>query len=315
MNNNQTVFVTPSFVCHEYDENTNSFVMACYARENGRFRKISQGSADTIPAECGIELDELIQDIGDPASTMWDVPVYVDSATTITDLEAWYIRQLIAKSMHDILVPACLERLYKSGSSYLHVYCEADEGWNYALYAEDDEGFLRLKDGGYIEGRITAPVDEIASSAVRRLLLEGPLEKARISKKQLFDWVVEKEDLEYRGVKAFLSPELKAAGIDAVPSETIDTLKKIVDERLLRPILMTYDPEHGYRMDLVAGTDARKDHGIEVPLPDGTAGILIQDPSVQDETASEYDTDWARQIWLQDIYIRIRSGKYVLESE
>ena len=315
MNMNQTVFVTADFVCHEYENNIHGSTTTCYARENGRFRKISSGAADSLASECAVALGELIQDIGDPAFVMWDVPVYVDSDTSVTDLEAWYIRQIIAKHRHEVSVPVHLERLYQSGRSYLYVSCEADEGWNYALYAEDDEGALRLKDGGYIEDRITDPIDEIADTAARRLLLPGPVEKARISKKQLFDWVEEKEDMEYRGVKVYLSPELKAAGIDAVPSVMLDELKKAVDERLSSPILMTYSPEHGYQMTIINATEIQKYTGVEVPLPDGTAGILCLDQSVKGDTIGEYDTDWARQIWLQDIRICIRSGKYVLESE
>ena len=104
MNKNQVIFVTTDFVCHEYENDAHDTVITCYARENNRFRKISSGSEDTLSDECAIALDELIQDIGDPAFEMWDVPVYIDSDTTVTELETWYIRQIIAKSNSDMTV-------------------------------------------------------------------------------------------------------------------------------------------------------------------------------------------------------------------
>ena len=315
MNKNQVVFVTTDFVCHEYENDAHDTVITCYARENNRFRKISSGSEDTLSDECAIALDELIQDIGDPAFEMWDVPVYIDSDTTVTELETWYIRQIIARSNRDMTVPVQMERLYKSGRSYLLVSNEADEGWNYAFYALDDERILRLKDGGYIAGRITDPIDEIAHTAARRLQLVDALEKADISKDQLFEWIVEKEDMEYRGVKVFLSPELKADGIDAIPSETIDELKKMIDDCLLKALLLTHSPEQGYQMNFVDAAELDNKAHKEVPLPDGTVGILYFDPSVTAEPVNEYDDDWARELWLQDIHIRIRDGKHVLESE
>ena len=315
MNKNQAIFVTTDFVCHEYENDAHESIIACYARENNSFREISSGPVDTLSNECAVALTELIQDIGDPAFEMWDVPVYIDSDTAVTELETWYIRQIIAKSIRDMTVPVQMERLYMSGRSYLLVSNEADEGWNYAFYALDDENILCLKDGGYIAGRITDPIDEIAHTAARRLQLFDALEKADISKDQLFEWVVEKEDMEYRGVKVFLSPELKADGIDAILSETIDELKKMIDNRLLKALLLTYSPEQGYQMNFVDAAELDDKAHKEVPLPDATVGILFFDPSVTDETISEYDDDWARDLWLQDIHIRIRDGKHVLESE
>ena len=315
MSKDQAIFVTSDFLCHDSQENDSDTVITCYARENSSFRRISSGSMDSVPAECLTAVDELIQDIGEPAFEMWEVPVYVDSDTSLTDLEIWYIRQIIAASLRDIAVPIHMERLYRAGRSFLYITCEADEGWNFALYAADDEGILRLKDGGYIEGRIADPIDMIAVTAAKRLLLTDSPEEAEITTGQLFDWVIEKADMEYRGVKVFLSPELKADGIDAVPSGTLDELKKTVNDRLSKPLLMTYDPVNGYRMNFIRTAEIRDNARKEVRLPDGTIGILCFDPSVTDETISEYDDEWARELWLQDIRIRIRGGKHVLESE
>jgi len=168
--------------------------------------------------------------------------------------------------------------------------------------------------GGYIEGRITEPIDEIASIAAGRLHLTDPIEKAGISVKQLFEWVEDKEDMKYRGVKVFLSPELKAAGIDAIPSEMLDVVKKTIDERLASSILMSYQPERGYQMNLVNKSEVHDTDCVEVPLPDGTTGILCLDPSVKGDSIGEYDIDWAKRLWLQDIHISIRGGKHVLDS-
>ena len=315
MNKNSAVFVTSDFVYYEFRDDNNALFYTCYARENDGFREISSGSADSAAPEAAAVLDELILDIGDPSFEMWEVPVYVDSNTSVTDLESWYIRQIIAKSIRGMSVPVHMERLYKAGTSYLLVSCEADEGWYFSFYAKDSEGILRLKDGGYIEGRITDPIDEIAHTAARRLFINDPLEKAGISTDQLSDWVVDKEDMEYRGIKVFLSPELKANGIDCIPPETIDELKRIVDERLSMPILLKYDHEQGYQMIFTGASEIHDKACRVIQLPDGTAGSLYFDPSISDETISEYDDDWAREIWLQDIHISIRGEKYVLESE
>jgi hypothetical protein len=131
------------------------------------------------------------------------------------------------------------DRLYKLANDFLYVYREADIGWNYALYSRDGPSrAYSLADGGYIQGETTANIDDIASLAAYRLKADDTPIPANLSFETFAVQIDTKPDITIRGVRIFLSPELKKAGINALPNHILTDLRRIIDRRLSSPILL-----------------------------------------------------------------------------
>jgi len=100
MSKHQVIFINADFVFHIVRDDDNEPVYICYMREDGKFQEISTGHADSLNAVCASELKNLIRNVNDPAFDMLEVPVYMSPDSSITDLDRWYIRQMIAVYNH-----------------------------------------------------------------------------------------------------------------------------------------------------------------------------------------------------------------------
>lgn len=226
------------------------------------------------------------------------------------------------------------EQLYEyPDNSILHVSREADEGWNYALYHRCSVGEYTLADGGYIDNaalspeirneplsnpnkNLPDPIDEVASIAAQMLGTSVPV-KASLTVNEFQEYIKQVPDMTYRGVDIFLTPELKKAGIEAVPEQTLTEIRQAIDRRLCQNILLMHDPVKGYVMHFVSDDDIpieQKNLFFLVILPD-TCGCIYAGDGVDLEEIGEYDEHWALRLWLDPVYIELRAGKFVFDID
>ena len=206
------------------------------------------------------------------------------------------------------------DRLYKLANDFLYVYREADIGWNYALYSRDGPSrAYSLADGGYIQGETTANIDDIASLAAYRLKADDTPIPANLSFETFAVQIDTKPDITIRGVRIFLSPELKKAGINALPNHILTDLRRIIDRRLSSPILLMHNLM-GWKMHFISNDNLPDTTPVSVELPDAI-GHLYPDTNVSPDDIGEYDTSWAYRLWMEPIYIDRRGNDIVIDSD
>ena len=223
------------------------------------------------------------------------------------------------------------ERLYElSDKSILHISREADEGWNYALYHRCSIGEYTLADGGYIEnsvlpqgvrnsplgeseGDTTDPIDDIAYISTQLLGTSAPV-KTSLTVKEFQEYIKQVPDAIHRGVNIFLSPELKSAGIEAIPESLLTEIRQAIDRRLSQDILLIYNPLRGYSMHFIDPEQVSDDNFYPVNLPD-TVGHLHIGDHVSLNEIGEYDEHWALRLWLDPVYIELRAGDFVFDMD
>ena len=236
------------------------------------------------------------------------------------DLTLWHLRQALVRemrkdgetSMED--QQAQYEMLYELPDAYLFIDREADQGWNYALYDRAELCSYGLVDGGYIDGRVDAPIDDIAAAAARMMGIDDVPRPADKTFQEFSELVETKPDAVIRSVEVYLSPELKKAGIAAIPEDVMADVREQIDQRFLRPILLIHDPVKGFGMHQIDPDSAPDSQPFEVELPDCT-GRLYVDRSAGDAQIGDYDVDWARQIWLDPVCIDRIGGKIVFDID
>ena len=243
------------------------------------------------------------------------------------DMTVWHLRQAIVREMRkdgdaavadqcDSLVDDQYEqfeeRLYELPNAYLLVEREADQGWSYALYNRAKLCSYALADGGGIDGHAHATIDEVAAAAAQLMgIADSPMPSNKTFA-EFSEFVDTEPDAVIRGVRVFLSPQLKKAGIGAVPGDVIARVREQIDLRLARPILLVYDTVKGFAMHQIDVESAPDAKPYEVELPDCT-GLLYLDGSASGEQVGDYDADWARSIWLDPVFIDRIGGQVVAD--
>ena len=206
------------------------------------------------------------------------------------------------------------DRLYElPDKSILYISREADEGWDYALFHRCSVGEYTLADGGYIDGLTADPIDSIASIAAQILEIPEP-SKANLTFKEFQEYLKEIPDMTYRGVDIFLAPDLKKAGIEAIPTSLLTEIRHFIDRRLSQDILLSYEPIKGYTMHFIDPSQVTDQSFYLVPLPD-TSGRLRAGDHVSLDEISEYDEYWARRLWLDPVYIERRGDKFYFDMD
>ena len=207
------------------------------------------------------------------------------------------------------------EQLYElSDKSILHISREADEGWNYALYQYCRVGEYTLADGGYIDGHTADPIDDIANISAQILEASTPV-KANLTVQEFQTYIKKVPDMTYRGVDIFLSPELKKAGIEAIPEPLLTEIRQAIDRRLSQDILLIYNPIQGYSMHFVdpeSFTEEEKYHPVFLP---DSVGYLRAGERVNLDEIGEYDEQWARHLWLDPVYIDRRGNEIIFDMD
>lgn len=206
------------------------------------------------------------------------------------------------------------DRLYKLSDDFLYIYREADEGWNYALYSRDGpSSAYSLADGGYIDGEINANINGIASIAAYHLKAECNPIPSNLSFEKFAEQIDTKPDAIIRGIRLFLSPELKKAGIKALPPHILPEVRRIIDRRLSSPILLMHNLM-GWKMHFISKDKLPDTKPVYIELPDAT-GWLYPDNNVHPDEIGEYDTSWAYRLWMEPIFIEKRRNDIVIDVE
>ena len=206
------------------------------------------------------------------------------------------------------------DRFYRLSDDYLYICREADEGWNFSLYSRDSISCAySLVDGGYIDGQTNISINDIASLAAYQLKSNTAPVPTDLSFWQFSEQVDTRPDISIRGIRIFLSPELKKAGIEALPPHILPEVRRIIDRRLSSPILLMHNLM-GWKMHFISKDNLPDTKPVFVELPDAT-GCLYPDINVHPDEIGEYDTLWAYRLWMEPIYIEKRRNVIVIDVE
>ena len=206
------------------------------------------------------------------------------------------------------------DKLFFFFFEYLYICREADEGWNYALYSRDSISCAySLADGGYIDGESNTNINDIASLATHQLKANGTPIPTDLSFRQFTEQVDTRPDITIRGIRIFLSPELKKAGIEALPPHILPEVRRIIDHRLSSPILLMHTLR-GWTMHFISDDRVPDTTPVSIELPD-TIGMLYPDYNVSPDDIGEYDTSWAYRLWMDPIYIERRGSDIVIDAD
>ena len=144
------------------------------------------------------------------------------------------------------------DKLFRLSDDYLYICREADEGWNYTLYSRDSISCAySLADGGYIDGESNTNINDIASLATHQLKANGTPIPTDLSFRQFTEQVDTRPNITIRGIRIFLSPELKKSGIEALPPHILPEVRRIIDRRLSSPILLMHNLM-GWKMHFIS---------------------------------------------------------------
>lgn len=206
------------------------------------------------------------------------------------------------------------DRLYRLSDDYLYICREVDEGWNYALYSRDSISCTySLADGGYIDGESNTDINDIASLAAYQLKANGAPIPTDLSFRQFTEQVDTRPDITIRGIRIFLSPELKKAGIEALPPHILPEVRRIINRRLSSPILLMHNLT-GWTMHFSSKDNLPDTKPFLIKLPD-TTGYLYPDDNVHPDEIGEYDTSWAYRLWTEPIYIDKRRNAFIIDAD
>ena len=206
------------------------------------------------------------------------------------------------------------DKLFRLSDDYLYICREADEGWNYALYSRDSISCAySLADGGYIDGESNTNINDIASLATHQLKANGTPIPTDLSFRQFTEQVDTRPNITIRGIRIFLSPELKKSGIEALPPHILPEVRRIIDRRLSSPILLMHNLM-GWKMHFITDDNLPDTTPVSVELPDAI-GHLYPDTNVSPDDIGEYDTSWAYRLWMEPIYIDRHGNDIVIDSD
>ena len=206
------------------------------------------------------------------------------------------------------------DRLYRLSDDYLYICHEADEGWSYAFYSRDSISCAySLADGGYIDGETNTSIDDIASLAAYQLKANSAPIAMDLSFRQFIEQVDTRSDITIRGIRIFLSPELKKVGVEALPPHILPDLRRIIDRRLSSPILLMHNLM-GWKMHFISKDKLPDTKPVYIELPDAT-GWLYPDNNVHPDEIGEYDTSWVYRLWMEPIFIEKRRNDIVIDVE
>ena len=206
------------------------------------------------------------------------------------------------------------DKLFRLSDDYLYICREADEGWNYTLYSRDSISCAySLVDGGYIDGETNTSINDIASLAACQLKANSAPVPTDLSFRQFTEQVDTRPDITIRGIRIFLSPELKKSGIEALPPHILPEVRRIIDRRLSSPILLMHNLM-GWKMHFISNDNLPDTTPVSIELPDAI-GHLYPDTNVSPDDIGEYDTSWAYRLWMEPIYIDRRGNDIVIDSD